>query len=42
MFKEGATATPYEIVAAEALLARWAGVPARIGFGFDGLNAEDS
>ena len=27
--------TPYEIVAAEALLARWAGVPSRIGFGFD-------
>jgi len=33
-------ATPYEIVAAEAMLARWAGIPARIGFGFDGLNAE--
>ncbi len=32
--------TPYEIVAAEALLARWAGVPARIGFGFDGFNDE--
>ncbi len=30
----GAEATPYEITAAEALLARWAGVPARIGFGF--------
>ena len=28
--------TPFEIVAAQALLARWAGVPARIGFGFDG------
>jgi hypothetical protein len=27
--------TPYEIVAAEALLTRWAGVPSRIGFGFD-------
>ncbi len=27
--------TPFEIVAAEALLARWAGVPSRIGFGFD-------
>ena len=27
--------TPFEIVAAEAMLARWAGVPARIGFGFD-------
>lgn len=34
-------ATPYEIVAAEAMLARWAGIPARIGFGFDGLNLED-
>lgn len=33
--------TPFEIVAAEAMLARWAGVPARIGFGFDGVNAED-
>ena len=32
--------TPYEIVAAEAMLARWAGVPSRIGFGFDGLNKE--
>lgn len=32
----GGTATPYEIVAAEALLARWAGVPARIGYGFKG------
>ena len=30
--KEG---SPYEIVAAQALLARWAGVPARIGYGFD-------
>jgi hypothetical protein len=28
--------TPYEIVAAQALLARWAGIPARIGYGFDG------
>lgn len=28
--------TPFEIVAAQALLARWVGVPARIGFGFDG------
>ena len=34
-------ASPYEIVAAEAMLARWAGIPARIGFGFDGLNEED-
>lgn len=31
--KEG---TPYEIVAAQVLMARWAGVPARIGYGFDG------
>lgn len=35
------TATPFEIVAAEALLARWAGIPSRVGFGFDGVNAED-
>jgi len=27
--------SPYDIVAAQALLARWAGVPSRIGFGFD-------
>jgi hypothetical protein len=31
--KEG---TPYEIVAAQAMLARWIGVPARMGYGFDG------
>jgi len=31
--KEG---TPYEIVAAQAMLARWMGVPSRIGYGFDG------
>lgn len=30
------TGTPYEIVAAQAILARWAGVPSRIGYGFDG------
>lgn len=28
--------SPYEIVASQALLARWAGLPARIGYGFDG------
>ena len=28
--------TPYEIVAGQAMLARWAGVPARMGYGFDG------
>ena len=38
--KEG---SPFEIVAAQAMLARWAGVPARIGYGFDGgdLLSED-
>jgi len=34
-------ANPFEIVATEALLARWAGIPSRIGYGFDGLNDED-
>lgn len=34
-------ASPYEIVAAEAMLARWAGVPSRVGFGFDGFNDEE-
>jgi transglutaminase superfamily protein len=28
--------TPYEIVAIEAMLARWIGLPSRIGYGFDG------
>ena len=32
----GSHATPFEITAAEALLARWAGVPSRIGFGYEG------
>jgi hypothetical protein len=32
----GAKATPYEIVAGEALLARWAGLPSRIGYGYYG------
>ncbi|MGH2760100.1 MAG: transglutaminaseTgpA domain-containing protein [Actinomycetota bacterium] len=27
--------TPFEIVGAQALLARWGGVPSRIGYGFD-------
>jgi len=31
---QGREATPYEITAAEALLARWAGIPSRIGYGF--------
>ncbi len=29
-------ATPYEIVATQAMLARWIGLPSRIAFGFDG------
>jgi hypothetical protein len=36
MLQPGAEATPFEITAAEALLARWSGVPARIGFGYHG------
>lgn len=31
---QGGTGNPYELSAAEALLARWAGVPSRIGFGY--------
>lgn len=30
----GATGNPYELTASEALLARWAGIPSRIGFGY--------
>ena len=37
--KEG---TPFEIVAAQAMLARWVGVPSRIGYGFDGGEVVDS
>jgi hypothetical protein len=29
-------ASPFEIVAMQAMLARWVGLPARIGYGFDG------
>jgi hypothetical protein len=29
-------ASPFEIVAAQAMLARWVGIPSRIGYGFDG------
>ena len=32
----GQEATPYEITAGEVLLARWAGVPSRIGYGWFG------
>lgn len=28
--------SPFEIVAAQAMFARWMGIPSRIGFGFDG------
>lgn len=34
-------ASPFEIVATQALLARWIGVPARIGYGFDGGDVID-
>ncbi|HVT76768.1 MAG TPA: transglutaminase domain-containing protein [Acidimicrobiales bacterium] len=34
--------SPFELVAAQAMLARWAGIPARIGFGFDGSQVEGS
>lgn len=37
----GKEASPYEITAAEALLARWAGVPARVGYGYYGGEAKD-
>jgi transglutaminase-like putative cysteine protease len=40
LFAPRAKATPFEIAAAEALLARWAGIPSRVGFGFDGVNDE--
>ncbi|HVM20114.1 MAG TPA: transglutaminase domain-containing protein, partial [Egibacteraceae bacterium] len=37
----GGEASPYEITAAEALLARWAGVPSRIGYGYFGGERAD-
>jgi hypothetical protein len=33
---DGKAASPFEITAGEALIARWAGVPARIGYGYYG------
>src|SRR5205085_1279329 len=33
-FLSGIPASPYEITASEVLLARWAGIPARIGYGY--------
>jgi hypothetical protein len=35
-FLTGGTGNPYELTASEALLARWAGIPARIGYGYYG------
>ncbi len=32
----GSEASPYEITAAEVMLARWVGVPARVGYGYYG------
>lgn len=37
----GQAGTPFEITAAEALIARWAGVPARIGYGYFGGDVQD-
>lgn len=37
---QGDEATPYEITTAEVLLARWAGVPARLGYGYLGGERE--
>ena len=34
-------ASPFEMVALQAMLARWVGVPARIGYGFDGGDLVD-
>jgi hypothetical protein len=36
----GGKASPYQIVAAQVMLARWAGIPARVGFGFYGGTVE--
>jgi hypothetical protein len=35
-FLNGGSASPFEINAAEVMLARWAGIPSRLGFGFYG------
>lgn len=39
-FLNGTPASPYEITASEVLLARWAGVPARIGYGYYNADAK--
>lgn len=36
---DGVEGTPYERAAAEAVLARWSGVPARVGYGYAGGDA---
>jgi hypothetical protein len=41
MLHDGNHATPFEITAAEALLARWAGLPSRIAFGYYGGASEN-
>jgi hypothetical protein len=39
-FLKGSAASPYEITASEVLMARWAGVPARIGYGYYNADAK--
>lgn len=41
MLRGSRQGTPFEIVAAQAMLARWVGIPARIGYGFDGGEAAE-
>lgn len=36
MFHGTKQGSPFEIVAGQAMLARWVGIPSRIGYGFDG------
>ncbi|MEO7817858.1 MAG: transglutaminase domain-containing protein, partial [Actinomycetota bacterium] len=42
MMQVGSKGTPFEIVAAQAMMARWVGVPSRIGYGFDGGEKPDA
>jgi hypothetical protein len=39
-FLSGLPASPYEITASEVLMARWAGIPARIGYGYYNADAK--
>lgn len=41
-FLTGTLATPYEITASEVLMARWAGIPSRIGYGYYNPDATPS